>query len=390
MMETGRILHLVASSRGGGAVHVQTLTAALARLGHAVTTVMPLDGGHVEPDDFERSGVRFVALPPPPHSTIRRITDVARILRDEAPLLVHAHGSRAAFWAFGALRWARLAHVHLIYSVHGYVTPAYRAPRRILQGMMERRIARRSSAVVAVARAEYEALLEAGMAPPEKIFTVLYGIDAGAFARPSGAARADARRRLGASMNSFVVLIVCRLDRPRDFHTLLHGFRRVVGAFPHAKLFVVGGGPLRGRIEGLVDELKLGTSVTLWGSRMDVNCFYRSADAFVLTSDGWEGLPISVLEAQAASLPVVVTDVGGSREAIKPDQTGLLVPPRDPRALGSALLHLAQDPARAAAMGEQGRRFVGQQFKIDAMARRIAAIYEARLEASGGQSPSRP
>ena len=109
---------------------------------------------------------------------------------------------------------------------------------------------------------------------------------------------------------------MCRLDRPRDFPTLLHAFRGVVHTTPNARLFIVGSGPARAEVEALVEELALAGSVTLWGFRSDVVRFYAAADVFVLASWGWEGLPISVIEAQATGVPVVVTDAGGSAEAI--------------------------------------------------------------------------
>ena len=374
-MRRGPILHLASSSRGGGAVHMQTLTATLVRLGHPVAAVMPLDGGNVEADDFSRSGVRFLPLLPPPGALLRTVSGLARILGSESPFLVHAHGSRAAFWAYWALKWARLRRTLLVLSVHGFATPFCRTPRRLLQAAAERRVARRASAVIAVSEAEREALLRARIAPPDKVLLVRYGFDLDPFTGLSGADRSRARELLGVPPEASLGLAVCRLGRPRDFSTLLRAFRGVADALPGARLFLVGDGPLRAEVQALVRELRLEEAVTLWGFRRDVARFYAAADYFVLTGWGWEGLPLSVIEAQASGLPVAVTDAGGAREAFDPGNTGLLVPCRAAGALREALLRLAADPVLRSAMGSEGRRFATARFQPEPMAKRIESIY---------------
>ena len=353
-----------------------TLTTALVESGYAVTAAMPLDHGNVEADDFRRHGVSFAPLSSPSPTAIHRVLELSRLLEAESPTLVHAHGSRAAFWTYLALRWARLSsRTPLVVSVHGFAVPFHRQPRRLLQAAVMRRVCHRAAATIACAEAERTALLAARMAPRDKVRVVHYGIDLSAFTRLAMPDRVRARELLGVAPDVRLALIVCRLARPRDFQSLLRAFRGVVTASPRSSLFIVGGGPLRSEIEALLADLELEDRVKLWGFRRDVTRFYAAADAYILTSWGWEGLPTSVIEAQAAGIPAIVTDAGGSAEAIDPGSTGLLVPRHDPDALGAALQQLLGNDDEARAMGIRARQFAMAHFDTPRMLRKMRDIY---------------
>lgn len=374
-MERAKIFQLLASSRGGAAVHLRALAPGLVQANYAVTAMMPLDGGSVTPEDFTEHGVKFIPWLYPSGQAIQKLRTLIQAFKNEAPDLIHVHGSRTAFWAYWALRWANLPRIPLIVTMHGFVTPFHRQPRRVLQLAMEQVVARRSTAIIAVAEAEREALLQANVAPPTKIFTVPLGFDLSLFTSLSAADRNQARETLGIGPYTWLLLTVCRLDRPRDFQTLLTAFRQLVNASPQARLFIVGGGPMQVEIEGLIQHFGLQEQVKMWGVRRDVTTFYAAADTFVLTSWGWEGLPITVIEAQAAGIPVVVTDAGGSKEACLPNRSSFLVPRSDPQALAEALQTLINNPTQRNAMGLAGRIFVKQAFKIDRMINQILSIY---------------
>jgi glycosyltransferase involved in cell wall biosynthesis len=168
---------------------------------------------------------------------------------------------------------------------------------------------------------------------------------------------------------------VARLDYPtKDQRTLLRALRIVVDRHPGFSLEIVGDGPDRPTLEALRDELQLGSNVSFLGARHDVNELLPSADLFVLSSTT-EGLPMTILEAMAAGLAVVSTDVGGISEAVAAGQTGLLVPPQSPAALAAAILELVNDPRRAEQMGLAGRRRVEEKFDVRMIASRYQEIY---------------
>lgn len=369
-----RQLHVVASSRGGGATHLLTLASGLAARGHEVAAALPADGGQVEAGDCAAAGVRAMALAAR-RSLPGRVRELASVIADFEPEIVHAHGSRAALWSRAALRLAARRRARLVFSVHGFAAPFYPAPRRVLQSAALRWIAGGAGSVIACCEAEREALLEARLMPPERVVAIPYGIDLAPLLELDADRRRGARAALGAEPDHWVVTMLCRIDRPRDFDSLLAAFASLCDERPEARLWIVGDGPQRPGLEAGIRDAGLQARVRLWGMRRDVAEFYAATDACVLTSWGWEGLPISVIEAQAAARPVIVTDAGGSREGIAPGETGLLVPRRDPAALGAALCRLAADPGLAQAMGARGRERARRRFAAATMVRCVEGLY---------------
>lgn len=376
------VVQVVASSRGGGAVHVRELAAGLAARGQAVVVVMPLDGGPVGPEDFRVGSVGFVAWGNTPPSSVRAVTALARIWRAQVPALVHAHGSRAAVAAHWGLRLAGRRDTPLVLSVHGLATPFHRLPRRLVQLAMERWVCRRAAAVIAVSHAERAQLLGVRLAAPTELVTVPHGLDLDAFAALGAPDRAVARHCLGVANDARLVVAVCRLDRPRDFPTLLRAFRAVVGKSAQARLLIAGDGPMRAEIESLIAALDLRREVRLLGWQKDVAAVYAAADVCALTSSGWEAFGLSAVEAQAAGVPVVVTDVGGAREVLRPGESGFLVPACEPAELGDAILRVVEDPQLQAAMGRAGREFALTQFAREPMVERMMQVYERATQSA--------
>jgi glycosyltransferase involved in cell wall biosynthesis len=148
---------------------------------------------------------------------------------------------------------------------------------------------------------------------------------------------------------------------------------------PNVHLLIVGDGPYRKRIEALISRLSLVPYLTLAGFRRDTPQILAVSDIFVLSTALWEGLPLTILEAMSSELPVVASDVGGIREEIIHQETGIVVPPKNPVALSEALLALLSDEQRASAMGSQGRLRVEKLFALDRMARETTAIYESLI-----------
>lgn len=366
------VLELVASSRGGGAVHVRDLALGLDRTHFAPQVAMPEDGGNVSLGDFLDAGIPFHRVDIAAGFSLRALRQL-RLLAAEVDIL-HVHGARAAL--FGRLAAIALGRQrpHVVYTIHGFAAPHYPAPRRQLLFAVERCLAGCTGQWISVSNAERESLLRAGMADPSRTAVIWNGIDVTPFAN----VRQDchsARSELDLPQDAFVLTTICRLYRPRDFPTLLRAFRVVQSTMPQAHLLVVGDGPLRTQVENGIVSLALQDRVRLLGMRRDVPQVLGATDLFVLSSGEWEGLPLSVLEAMAAALPVVASDVGGTREAVMDGRTGYLFPPGDATALAQRLQLLAQDPVMAQQMGQQGRARIEQHFARDRMVRETAVLY---------------
>jgi glycosyltransferase involved in cell wall biosynthesis len=182
--------------------------------------------------------------------------------------------------------------------------------------------------------------------------TILNGIDLARFWKPG--AGSDWRRANGFAETDFLIVSTGRLSAQKNPVALAEAIAKI----PGVRLLLAGEGALRPALEGR-------ERVHLLGLREDVPEVLAAADMFALASD-WEGLPLAVIEAMAAGLPVVATDVGSVAEAVGHGRTGLLVPPRNERALVDALAALINQPGRRRAMGIAGRERA-RMFDVSAM-----------------------
>jgi glycosyltransferase involved in cell wall biosynthesis len=176
------------------------------------------------------------------------------------------------------------------------------------------------------------------------------------------------------------MLQVARLDYLKDHATAVRTLDRLARQVPRARLVLVGDGPERSAIEARVGELGLGERVRFLGLRKDVARLLHGADAFLLTSVS-EGIPLTVIEAMAAGLPVVATDVGGLREVVADGTTGLLAPAGDDAALAERLVCLADDPDLRHWMGAAGRARAKRHFDEPRMAADYARLYREMCHA---------
>jgi glycosyltransferase involved in cell wall biosynthesis len=167
--------------------------------------------------------------------------------------------------------------------------------------------------------------------------------------------------------------IAARLVPEKDHFTLLRAFSAVVAEIPHAQLRIAGDGPMRGRIEERARELKLAESVTFLGPVADVAQFLSQLDIFVLSSL-IEGMPISILEAMAAGLPIVSTRAGGVGEAAVEGQNANLVDPGDAPGLADAMIRMARRPDLEDA-GSIGRQIVQEHFRIEETWRQYRELF---------------
>ena len=165
-----------------------------------------------------------------------------------------------------------------------------------------------------------------------------------------------------------------RLDSQKGYDVLLHA----LAALPEAALVLVGDGPERRPLEALAADLGVGDRVRFAGWQAEPRRLLTTFDVFALPSR-FEGFPLAIVEAMLAELPVVATAVGSVPEAVRADETGLLVPPDDPVTLAAALRRLLDDPPLRLRLGEAGRRLAVERFTATAMARSFERLYEEIL-----------
>lgn len=286
---------------------------------------------------------------------------LARHFRAVAPDLIHVHNAPwlKAAWA------ARLASLPVVHTLHGL-------PAGLSQGQrwLMRMGATLTDEMVTVSQALSEfAMVRLGV-PAARLRVISNGIDV---AEPTGAAP-QIRQALGLQADARLVGIVARLDPVKDHPTLLKAFVRVVAALPNTHLVLIGEGREEERIGKLVTALALRGRVHLLGVRSDVQLLLRELDMVALSSSS-EGLPMSLLEAMAASRPIVSTAVGDIPGLLR-GGVGIVVPPRDHEALGTAIIRLLNSPDMMASMGQRARERVTARYGIEAMVEAYERFYQ--------------
>jgi sugar transferase (PEP-CTERM/EpsH1 system associated) len=358
-----KVVHVVLSLEVGGLEMVVLNLVRLSDRSAFDHAVVCLHGRGGLAPRFEQLGVPVRALEAEDRwQFLRRLSAAFRSLR---PHVVHTHNP--APHLFGALAARLTGAPAVVHTKHGRNFPT--VPRLVLANRFASFL---SDAVVAVSEDAARVACDVERVPTRRVRVFPNGVDLARWPvrdtrEPTGPPRA---------------VCVARLDPVKDHASLFRAARLVHDAEPSFRLDVVGDGPERPRLEALVRELGLEDTVVFQGHRDDVETALAGADVFVLASTT-EGISLTLLEAMAAGLPIVATDVGGNREVVVPGETGWLVPPRSPEALAEALLAAIRGRPRERDYGTAARRRVEALFDLRLMVRRYESLYREILAAKG-------
>jgi glycosyltransferase involved in cell wall biosynthesis len=182
------------------------------------------------------------------------------------------------------------------------------------------------------------------------------------------------RLELGLGLSDVVVGSVGRLSKEKNFSLLLNAIPMVIARKPEVRFLIIGEGPLGDELRSLASRLGLTSAVIFAGARSDVDALYPLMDLFVLPSLG-EGLPSVILEAMASGVPVLATDVGGTRELVLPGGTGWLVPSGNPTALAEGILAALDNPQERINLARKAKADVTARFSVDRIAAEYAELY---------------
>jgi glycosyltransferase involved in cell wall biosynthesis len=194
--------------------------------------------------------------------------------------------------------------------------------------------------------------------------------------------RAALRARLGLDANRDYVIHVARMHPVKDHPTLLHAFAQVATTHANVDLLLAGDGPGRDDLEALAARLGISARVRFLGVRQDVPDLLNAADIFTLPSIS-EAASLTLLEAMAAGLPAVVTDVGGNGEIVRAGVDGLLVPRGDASALAQAFRRLLDDPSERTRMGRSGQERVRSDYRLDNTIDAYMSMYQRFVRTRG-------
>lgn len=295
--------------------------------------------------------------------------------------VVHTHSAKAG--ALGRMAATSVGVPRIVHTFHGFPFHEFQSPaRRMAYVGIERRLARHTSAFLAVGSGVAAEAIRRRIAAPHLIRTIGVAVDP--VPRPaSRAARAEARRRLRVPPGMQVVGTVGRLDyqkAPEDFVSAIARLRR-----DDVYAVWIGDGPLRPEISEQIARLGLESRVMLLGERSDVPDLLPGLDVFAMASR-YEGLPCALVEAMTFGLPVVATAVNAVPDLVVPGETGLLVPPQRPDVLATALDHLLAHAERATRLGLAGRQSLRDSLSQAALGRVLDDTYRQMSWTAVGSS----
>ena len=380
------ITSLYPPSVGGIQSHTRALAEALAARGARVDVVTRTAPGHPRiARPAPNLAVHRVGAPPGapgPAATLAYVAGAVRRLVRLRPHVLHAHQLLSPTSA--SLVTASFLDVPVLVNPHacGPIGDVGVLSATALGRARLRATVRRADAFVGISAAIREELLAAG-APGDRVHAVPNGVDLERFRPASPDERRAARRALGAG--GPVIAYCGRLSIEKGVDVLVAAWPRVLAAFPGARLHLLGEGAERERLAAQVHALGVDASVVLAGAGDPVPLL-RAADVSVLPSRT-EGMPVALLEAMAAAVPVVATAVGGSAELLRPGGLGLLAPPDDPLRLADAIVASLREPAPTAERAAAALALVRDRYSIGAVADRLLDLYE-RLARLRGRLPA--
>ncbi|HSJ75998.1 MAG TPA: glycosyltransferase [Gemmatimonadales bacterium] len=362
-----RVMFL-STSMGMGGADQQLLSAAelMRAQGHDVFIVALCELGPMGLEARSK-GIRTETLGmprgvPDPRGLIRLV----RLVRAWKPDVLHSHMIHANLLARMVRLFARVpvivSTIHNIYEGG----PLWMAAYRISNGLVDH--------MTIISEAAADRFVNERIVPRELLTCVPNGVDTERFRQVAPGTREALRSSIGIQ-DRFVWLAVGRFEIAKDYPNMLHAFAQVCQSDSNAVLLLVGHGSLQEETESLAHSLGLGDRIRFLGVRSDVPEVMAAADGYVMSS-AWEGMPIALLEAAAAGLPIVATRVGGNHEVVRDGESGFLVPPRDHDALGRAMLRLMeQTPERLRDMGERGREHVRVHYGLARVVERWQDLY---------------
>jgi glycosyltransferase involved in cell wall biosynthesis len=319
-------------------------------------------------DNYKRLNIRTYELKA---SFFSGVFSIYKIIKVEKPDILHAHGTRSAILGRIATLFVK-EKPKIVYTLHGF--HIIRRNWLVKYGLLslEKFLNKWTDVLVCVSQADKELVLEHKTIQPEKIKVIRNGINIQKFQVAQDIIR-KTKEGLGLE-NSFVLISIARLHPQKDITTILKALKLIIVQIRNVKLLIVGGGPLKEPLENETERLNLRNYVEFLGSRQDVPVLINISDVVILSTN-WEGLPLIPLEAGACKKPVIASDVEGVREVVINNKTGYLFKKGDTGDLADKIMELYKDKGLRIRMGEEGYKFVLNNFSKERMIKEYEKLY---------------
>jgi glycosyltransferase involved in cell wall biosynthesis/predicted O-methyltransferase YrrM len=370
---TLKILHIIHSSElSGPQRHLLDITKAIDKDRFSVEVACP-EGWLSK--ELEKNNIRTHRIELKDGFSINSLLSLFRIASKGSYDIIHAHMGRTGLYAklVGVLTGKPvIVTEHLVAHDHSWI----RNPvKRRLHLMGHKLSNRMSKLVIAVSGEARNAYIERQGISPEKVITIHNFVDAELFAEEKKTAKI--RKELKIDKDNLVVGFLGRLDWRKGLRTMVDA----AGGLKGVKFLIVGDGDAR---EELIDEIRrkhIEETFILTGLRKDVPALMKAMDIFVFPSYAeYESFGIAVIEAMAAGIPVIASDIGPLREIINNGENGILIPKKDPDKLRSAIESLMKDRDLMKRLGEEGRRTILASFSLKKAIKEIEGVYDRVLD----------
>lgn len=366
-----RVAVVIDSLKVGGAqklISAYADSAAAHGLSPVVITLRE-DGAPFIEESIHASGIKIIHLRAPSLFNVRRFQRLVWVLQEERVDLVQTHLSYANILGSLAAHSAGIPSIATLHSVA--VRGGLKA--KILKWIETLVLRRYATRILAVG--QMVADINQGKYGRRKVDVIPNGIPKPQF--PPAQERDRLRREIAGDSSGLIIITVGRFSRAKGYEDMIKAFQLLRQSAPQPKLLMVGSGGIVETIKHQIETLDLEQSVILTGEREDVPQLLASSDVFASSSHR-EGLPLAVLEAMMAGLPVVATSVGDIPNVVT-KETGVVVPPHRPELLAEALDDLLKNPKKREAMGKAAYRRAMDEYSVDAWMRKHIALYQQVL-----------
>ena len=375
MSEPIRVLQLCASLTAGGAERlIHGLARTLNRQQFAVhVCALSVVGGNAFQAEFDRDNIPVYVVGARKMFDPRMYLKLIRYIRANNIQIIHTHLTNADF--VGRIV-GKILGIPVVSTMHNI--PKDYDMQKSYAKALEKYTARHAvSHLIAVSERIRQLFIQEWKIAPPMISTIANGVPLSDFLPvPVGVTRATPQ-------DGPMITTIGRLTPQKAQHIFIEAAAHILKQRADARFQIVGRGHLESELKAQAQRLGIAERVEFTGVRHDIPEILAASDVFVLSS-AWEGLPVTAIEAMAAARPVVLTDVGGVRDLVEPNQHGLIVPANNAVALAQALLELINNPAKAQTMGAAGRAHVQKAFSMDLFAQNHEQLYASILRQRRG------
>ncbi len=308
----------------------------------------------------------------------REVQKFMEYIKKVRPHIVHSHCFRASFILMPLARYIGVPIT--IETAHG--TDVWRKGFIRSSHAFDRMLSRLTTRFVAVSHAVKRYFVRVKGISEDKIVVIHNGRDLGRFRpyEPSRIERLKQTMGLGnGSASGGIVTVIGRLHEQKGHCYFIESLPHVLREHPQIQVLIVGDGLLRANLKQQAKDLNITNNITFTGYKSNIHDWIAVSDIVVLPSL-WEGLPLVLIEASAMGRAIVATDVDGSPEVVIHEETGLIVPPRNPGEIGRAINRLLADRHLREEVGRRGSRFVAETFHVQTQIEKTQALYEDLLK----------